>query len=182
MHNLQMAEKRRRTDVIDFDEFDAALMQAILENDSDTVIDLLSRLPESSELNGSKLMATLRGENYFQLCALTRPFKLAVNQFFSTLDIFKLRELYESSPLPPVIKEAVLPHHVLKAIYLREAAAIYAAFFSGTGIQAGTADKLARGRYLTGNGHRGLRPIRVRIISFGVHVELFRFLRSLSLR
>lgn len=118
---------------------------------------------------------------FLELCGNTGAFEAYVRDVFSNgLDIQKLRALYESSSLPTAIKLNVVRYDELKALHLQDVAALYAVFFSGRGVQEGTDCKLARVRYLTGMGHGGLRPIRLRLILYGMDTDLFRFVYLLK--
>ena len=156
---------------------------AILKQHRDTVIRLLARgdrLDHESTglLQGGVHVGFVSGD-FLELCGNTGAFEANVRDVFSNgLDIQKLRALYEASSLPPQIKVNVVRYDELKAVHLQDVAALYTAFFSGRGVQEGTDGKLARVRYLT--GAHGLRPIRFRLVVYGMDVDLFRFVYVLK--
>jgi len=165
-----MAKRRAENSVYD----------AILRNHRDTVLRLLARgdrldYESTAKLEGAMHLGLSRS-GFLELCGKLGTFEANVRDVFSNFDIQKLRALYESSSLPTEIKLNAVRYDELKAIHLQDVAALYAAFFSGRGVRED--GKLARVRYLT--GAHGLRPIRLRIVLYGMDADLFRFVYVLK--
>jgi len=83
-------------------------------------------------------------------------------------------DIYTRSTLHPSIKAARFNVEVLRPINKPDQLAIFSAIYQGSGYVAG---QVVRLRMLTGpkGAHHGLRPIRVRIVEYGVDMEVVRF-------
>ena len=86
--------------------------------------------------------------------------------------------IFTSSTLPAIIKVQQLQVEELQAINKLDQLAIFSAIYQGSGYVGG---QVVRLRMLTGpeGAHHGLRPIRGRIVEYGVDMEVVRFLLRL---
>lgn len=135
--------------------------RAILKTDLPTMLRLLTegQRPTKAEVDCVRSAADLgmAVTRYLELCDMVSTFDQAIVEA-RTPDAFQAA--FYASALPPFIKARAIPIDLRRVDEL----ALFAAIYLGTGTSPG--GKLVRLRHLT--GAHGLRPIRVRIVGYGV--------------
>lgn len=133
--------------------------RAILKADLPTMVRLLTQgqRPTKAEVDCVRSAAELgmAVSRYLELCDMVSTFDQTIVEA-KTPDAFQAA--FYASALPPFIKARAIPIDRVDEL------ALFAAIYMGTGTS--TKGKLVRLRHLT--GAHGLRPIRVRIVGYGV--------------
>jgi hypothetical protein len=98
---------------------------------------------------------------FLGLCTAVRKFDQNIAQA-ATRDAFEVA--FYASVVPPFIKARAIPIDLLR--HIEDERALFTAIYLGTGTATEGEGKLVRLRHLT--GAHGLRPIRIRIVGYGV--------------
>lgn len=143
---------------------------------------LLRSLLQGSRLTPEELAMVEIGVEFAPNYQIHSDICKAVAKFDAAIDDADLRlqmEIFTGSPLPAIIKAKQLQVEGLQAMNKLDQRATFSAIYQGSGTATDTAEdpKLVRLRHLT--GAHGLRPIRVRIVEYGVDMEVVRFLLRL---
>lgn len=138
--------------------------RAILVTDMRSVLRLLmaGERPTPSEFETLRGAADLvLGVSHFvKLCEMVREF----DQEIASATRDTLQTAFYASRVPPFIKARAIPLDMMRRN--GDERALFAAIYEGTGTATEGVGQLVRLRHLT--GAHGLRPIRVRIVGYGV--------------